>query len=342
MQNALRFSLLMALAAIISIPAVSTPALADSAALRPAPAGALDPNLPYYRPVEKLSGEMKLGGSNTLSHIAAVWIDGFTQFYPDVKISIDVNGSRQAVKDVQAGKTHIGLLSRTVHQEEAEAFRKAFGHPPTVLTPCLERTGIFVHKDNPIKGLTLAQLDAIYSDDCHRGADKPCRTWGQLGLKGKWASQPIVAHGRTKDTGSQVFIQQSVMLGAELRKDLKAHRSNVEMLKAVSTDPNSIGFSGLSYATPDVRPVPLAFSKEEGYIAIDSEEADHGQYPLVRRLQLVVNHAPDKKLRPLEQEFIKYVFSRLGQEDVIKAGFQPIPARPARLALDAVGLGIAR
>jgi len=324
--------------------AVSVPTLsfADNAVLRPAPAGALDPNLPYYRPVEKLSGELKLGGSNTISHIATVWIDGFTQFYPDVKISIDVNGSHQAVVDVQAGKTDIGLLSRTVHDEEIKAFRKAFGHPPTVLTPCMERTGIFVHKDNPLKGLTLAQLDAIYSDECHRGAKKPYRTWGQLGIKGKLANQPIVAHGRTKNTGSQVFIQQSVMLGAELREDLQTHTSNIDMLKAVAADPNSVGFSGLSYATSDVRAVPLAFSESEGFVAIDSEAADHGQYPLVRRLQLVVNHDHDKALKPLEQEFIKYVFSRLGQEDVIKAGFQAIPASPARLALDAVGLGIAR
>jgi len=313
---------------------------ADSA-LRKSPT-ALDPNLPYYRPVEKLAGELKLGGSNTLSHIASVWIDSFTQFYPDVKISIEVNGSRQAVEDVQAGTTQIGLLSRTVRAAEVEAFRKAFGYGPTVLTPCLERTGIYVNKENPIKGLTLAQLDAIYSDKCLRGEKKPIRTWGQLGLTGAWADKPVIAHGRTKDTGSQVFIQRAVMLRAELRDDLKTHPSNVDMLKAVAEDLNSIGFSGLSYATPDVKPVPLAFTEKEGYVGIDSVEADRGLYPLVRRLQLVVKHDPEQELPAVQREFIKYAFSRLGQEDVIKAGFQPIPARPARVALDAVGLGVSR
>ncbi len=335
MTHCFRFFLLL-----LFVVSSSASSRAESA-LREVP-GALDPNLPYYRPVEKLSGELKLGGSNTLSHIATVWIDSFTQFYPDVKISIDVNGSRQAVKDVKAGKTQIGLLSRTVHREEVEDFRKAFGYGPTVLTPCLERTGIFVHKDNPIQGFTLAQLDAIYSDDCRRGEKKPCRTWGQLGLTGAWANKPIVAHGRTYDTGSQVFIQQSVMLGATMRNDLQTHKGNVEMLKAVAANPNSVGFSGLSYATSDVKAVPLGFSKEEGFVAIDSPEADRGQYPLVRRLQLVVKHDPKQELPALQQEFIKYVFSRLGQEDVVKAGFQAIPARPAHVALDAVGLGISR
>ncbi len=335
MHHCFRFFLLLVL-----VVSGSTTSLAENA-LRQAP-GALDPNLPYYRPVENLSGELKLGGSNTLSHIAAVWIDSFTQFYPDVKISIDVNGSRQAVEDVKAGKTQIGLLSRTVHRKEVEAFREKFGYGPTVLTPCLERTGIFVHKDNPIKGLTLAQLDAIYSDDCRRGEEKPLRTWGQLGLTGNWANKPIVAHGRTYDTGSQVFIQQSVMLGAKLREDLQTHKGNVAMLKAVATDPSSIGFSGLSYATSAVKAVPLGFSEQEGFVAIDSPAADRGLYPLVRRLQLVVNHDPQKELSALQQEFIKYVFSRLGQEDVVRAGFQAIPSRPAHVALDAVGLGISR
>jgi hypothetical protein len=100
----------------------------------------LDPNLPYYRPVDKLSGELKLGGSNTMTHVATVWINGFTTFYPDVKITVDVNGSRDAVESVQAGDTHIGLLSRTISADEVKAFQEKLGYPPTVLTPCLERS----------------------------------------------------------------------------------------------------------------------------------------------------------------------------------------------------------
>lgn len=329
------------IAALIPLMACMTTSVLAATAV---PTGqiALDPNLPYYRPVERLTGELKLGGSNTMSHIAAGWIDSFTQIYPEVKITIEVNGSRQAVNDVEAGKSDIGLLSRTVLREEVEAFQKKFGYGPTVLTPCLERTAIFVHKDNPIKGLTMTQLDSIYSPECRRGSDKPCGTWAYFGLEGEWGKRHVVAHGRTKDTGSQIFLQQAVMLGAPLREDMVTHKTNVEMIKAIAEDPNSVGFAGLSYATPEVRAVPLAFTEEEGYVAIDSPEAARGLYPLVRRLQFVVKHDPSTDLPPLQQEFIRYVFSRLGQEDVVKAGFQAIPARPARIALDAVGLGISR
>ena len=302
----------------------------------------LDPNLSIYRPVEKIEGQLKLGGSNTLSHVAAVWIASFEQFYPDAKITVEVNGSRAAVNDVKAGKTDIGLLSRRVREDEINTFHKSFGYPPTVLTPCLERTAIYVHKDNPIKGLTLAQLDAIFSTDCRRGAKQPSREWKQLGMKGAWSSRPIVTHGRTMDTGSQVFMQEAVLLGGPMRDDMETHPSNIDLVKAIANNPGAIGFAGLSYATPEVRAVPLAVAEGKDFVAIDSPEADRGAYPLVRRLQLVVKHDPKQRLRPIEREFIKYVFSTQGQEDVVKAGFQAIPARPARIALDAVGLGLSR
>ena len=114
------------------------------------------------------------------------------------------------------------------------------------------------------------------------------------------------------------------------------------MVKAIAANPGSIGFAGLSYATPEVRAVPLSLGEDKPFVAVDSPEADRGAYPLVRRLQLVVKHAPQEELQPIEREFIKYVFSTQGQEDVVKAGFQAIPARPARVALDAVGLGLSR
>jgi phosphate transport system substrate-binding protein len=304
---------------------------------------ALDPNLPVYRPVSQtLQGELKLTGSNTMSHVAAVWASGFRQFYPDVKISINVEGSREAVSSVASGQAHIGLLSRSITAEEVAAFQQQLKHPPQVLTPCLERMAIYVHKDNPIKGLTLQQIDAVFSADCKRGATQPIRTWGQLGFPGAWATQPVTAQGRNNDTGSQVFFQEAVLLGGKYREDLQGHPDNLELLNAIVADPRSIGFAGICYDNPNVRTVPVAIGPQGPFVAIDSPEADAGAYPLVRPLQLVVDHDPAKGQPAMQAEFIKYVFSSRGQEDVIKSGFQAIPAQPANIALDAVGLGVAR
>ena len=193
--------------------------------------------------------------------MAAVWIASFQTFYPDAKITIEVNGSRSAIDDVKAGKTDIGLLSRRVREDEIESFREAFGYPPTVLTPCLERTGIYVHKDNPVKGLTLAELDAIYSTECKPARKSPAERGDSSDSRARLAAKPIVLHGRTAETGSQVFIQEAVLLGGAMREDIQNHESNVDMVKEIAKNPAAIGFAGLSYATPEVRAVPLAWPK---------------------------------------------------------------------------------
>jgi len=338
----LKIPMLKLFSTVFSIVLIGVVCLQSPVAANDAPPAQLDPNLPIYRPLQRIEGELKLGGSNTMSHVAAAWANSFKQFYPEVKISIDISGSHKAVVSVKSGETNIGLLSRSLRREEASDFADALGYPPTVLTPCLERMAIFVHKDNPIRRLTFAQVDAIYSTTRERGAPQSIGTWGELGVSGALASQQPTAHGRRKETGSQVFFQEAIMLGGPMRKNLKSHKSNINMLKALADDPAGIAFGGMSYASPAVRAVPLAFAEGQPFVAIDSPEADHGHYPLVRRLQLVVNRNPKQKLGTLEQEFIKYAFSRQGQEDVVKAGFQSIPAPPARVALDAIGLGVAR
>lgn len=302
----------------------------------------LDPQMPIYRPVSSLKGELNLAGSSTMANVASVWASRFRQFYPDVKVTIHTTGSRAAVSSVVDNSANIGLLSRSINQDERELFLKARGSEVTVLTPCLERIGIYVHKDNPIRGLSLQQIDGVFSDDIKRGAEKPIRTWGQLGFPGAWEKQPVIVHGRDDDTGSQVFMQEAVMLGGAVRKDIKDHPSNSELMKGIAADPRSIGFAGHSYETTDVRSVPLAIRPEGPYVAIDSEDADNGHYPLMRPLQLVIDHKPGNELPEIEREFIRYVFSSLGQEDVIKAGFQPITGKPAHIALDSVGLNVVR
>ncbi|MEZ6057506.1 MAG: phosphate ABC transporter substrate-binding protein [Planctomycetaceae bacterium] len=300
----------------------------------------LDPDMPTYRPVSSLKGELRLTGSSTMANVASVWAASFRQFYPEVKITIQTTGSRAAVASVLESSADIGLLSRSINKEERDLYLKARGSEATVVTPCLERIGVYVHKDNPIRGLTLAQIDGIFSEDCKRLNDKPIRTWGQLGFPGAWATQPVMVHGRDDDTGSQVFMQEAVMLGGTVRKDIKTHASNNEMMKGIAADPRSVGFAGHSYETQNVRSVPLSIRPEGPYVAIDSEEADHGQYPLMRPLQLVIDHVPGKELPEIEREFIRYVFSSRGQEDVIKAGFQGISGKPAHIALDSIGLNV--
>jgi phosphate transport system substrate-binding protein len=303
------------------------------------PPSPLDPSLPSYRPSAQLSGKITLVGSNTMSQVASIWIDGFRQFHPNVEIENEIRGSANAVSSVINEEATFGLLSRSIHPQEVVAFEKKFGHAPTVLTPTFEPIAVFSHESNPIEGLTLQQLDAIYSTTRLRGAGETATTWGDLGLTGEWASRTITLQGRSNDTGSVVFFRDIVLAGGAYRRDLVAHRSNVDLVKGVAGDTGAIGAAGRTYMLPGVKTIPISVAAGEPFVDVSSVEAAQGRYPLIRPLQLVVNQAPDQELPTLQGEFLKYVFSRLGQEDVLRAGFQPISGRPAEIALDTVGLG---
>lgn len=310
------------------------------AAARPTAAQSpLDPSLQAYRPTEKLSGKLTLSGSYTMSQVAAVWRESFRHYHPDVEIDVQVKGAVEAVHAVTSGEAQIGLLSRSMLQKEAAEFAEKHKHPPTVLIPMYESIAVFVNKDNPVKGLTIKDLDAIFSHTLKRGAAKPAATWGDLGLTGDWAGKPIIVHGRRQATGVQVFFQEVVLAGGEFRPDMKEIVDNNQMLQEIAKEPNGIGFAGTTYTDPGVRMVPLAIQDGRPFVAADSIEATRGGYPLIRPLQLVVDQNPGEPLPPLEAEFLKFVFSQFGQEDVMRAGMHPIGAKPANLALDAVGLG---
>lgn len=297
---------------------------------------AVDPNLhPYYRTSEPLKGKITLLGSNTMASLAAVWADNFRKMYPDVEVVIEVNGAVSAVTNVIEGKATFGLLSRAINQEEAKAFHDHFGYPAHVLTPSLEAIGVYVHKDNPIKSLSLAQLDAIFSTSLKRGSTKAIRTWGELGVTGDLAKQPIVCQGRRPTTGSQVYFQAVVTMNGQLREDLLVNETNADLMKAIVADPRSIGFTGSIYELPETKSVAISY--QDGGPALDLLTRG---YPLVRPLQLVVNHKPGSQMPPEQREFLKYIFSRQGQEDVIIGGFQSIPAAPAQIAIESIGVPI--
>ncbi len=298
----------------------------------------LDPQLPTYRPINALQGEIVLVGSDTMSQVAALWVDQFKEFYPDVQIKIVVKGATNAVPSVMNGEATIGMLSREATPEEITAFKAKKGYEPKLLVPSLERIGVYVHENNPIQSLTLAQLDAIFSKSLKRGETKEITTWGAAGLNGELSAQAISLRGRSATTGSQVFFQSLILQGGEFRAGMTEEKDNISLVKAIKTDPSAIGFSGEMYQISGIKPVAISWKAGEPAYAIDSLADEHGTYPLVRPLQFVVDHAPDKDLPDAEREFLRYVFSLSGQEDVVKAGFHPISANPAKTALSAVGL----
>jgi phosphate transport system substrate-binding protein len=275
-----------------------------------------------------------------MNNLMALWAEGFRKHYPNVQVEIEGKGSSTAPPALIAGNSTFGPMSREMKAGEIDDFKKAFGYEPTALPTSIDMLAVYVHKDNPIAsaGLTLQQVDAIFSKSRNGGFAKDISTWGDLGLTGEWARKPISLYGRNSASGTYGYFKTNALFKGDYKDSVKEQPGSSSVVQGVARDKYGIGYSGIGYKTADVAAVPLATEEGEDFVEAVAKNAYTGEYPLARFLWTYMNYDEGTELEPLRAEFIKYVFSRDGQKDVLKDGYFPIPATIAHEALRKVGL----
>lgn len=298
----------------------------------------VDPELPDYKATQGVTGSLKSIGSDTMNNEMTLWSEGFAKFYPNVRVEIEGKGSSTAPAALIAGTAQFGPMSRPMKQQELDDFEKKFGYKPVELPTSIDMLAVYVHKDNALKSLTLPQVDAIFSKTRKGGFKADIRTWGDLGVKGASAKSPISLYGRNSASGTYGYFKEHALKGGDYKDSVKEQPGSSAVVQGVATDKFAIGYSGIGYKTADVRALPLAPAAGEGAVEATPENAYSGEYPLARFLYVYINHKPGTKLDPLRREFIKYVFSKQGQQDVVKDGYFPVPAAIAKETLTKLGI----
>jgi phosphate transport system substrate-binding protein len=304
-----------------------------------APAAAqvqVDPALPSYKAVSGISGNVSSIGSDTLNNLMTLWAEQFNRFYPNAKIQIEGKGSSTAPPALIAGTAQLGPMSRPMKGTEIDQFEKKYGYKPTPIRTSVDALAIFVNKDNPIRCLTIAQADAVFSKSRRQGYKEDIRTWGQLGLTGEWATRPISLYGRNSASGTYGFFKEHILKNGDYKDEVKEQPGSASVVQGVTVDRFALGYSGIGYATAGVRALPLAEKDGAKCVEATAEASYAGDYPLARFLFVYVNKAPGKMLDPLTREFVKLVVAKEGQEAVVKDGYFPIPASIAREELSKV------
>lgn len=179
---------------------------------------------------------------------------------------------------------------------------------------------------NPIQGLTLDEVDAIFSKTRRSGMAAPLDTWGQAGLAGDWTHRRISLYGRNSASGTYGYFKEVALFGGDFRDTVKEQPGSAAVVQGVTVDRYGIGYSGIGYMTSGVRAVPLARAQGEPYYDTRAANVVSGDYPLARFLQIYVNKAPNRPIDPLVREFVTFIFSRQGQEAVEKDGYLSVPA----------------
>jgi phosphate transport system substrate-binding protein len=296
----------------------------------------VDPELPEYKAAQAF--KLKIIGSDTMKNEMAALMEGFTKFYPNVGSEIEGKGSASAPPALLAGTAQFAPMSRGMNAREVDEFKKKFGYPPVALPTSIDMLEVYVHKDNPIQGLTMQQVDAMFSRTRKGGYAKAINTWGDLGLPGEWADKPIMLYGRNKISGTHKFFLEHALFNGAFRDEVKEQSDSDSVVGNIASDKYAIGYSGMGYKTANVRALPLALDYKSPYIVPEPANAYSGDYPLTRVLLLYVNHQPGTELDPLRREFIRYLYSQQGQADVLRSGYLPVGNHTAIRALTSVQL----
>ena len=289
----------------------------------------VDKDLPEYQKTSGVSGNLSSVGSDTLANLMTLWAESFKKTYPNVNVQIQAAGSSTAPPALTENTSNLGPMSRLMKDKEIETFEKKFGYKPTPVAVAIDALAVFVHKDNPIEGLTIPQVDAIFSSTRTCGGPRDINNWGDLDLSGSWASREVQLYGRNSVSGTYGYFKSKALCKGDFRNTVNEQPGSASVVQSVSASINGIGYSGIGYTTSSVRAVPLSREAGKPFVSANPENAITGAYPLSHFLYVYVNKEPGKPLSPLTREFISLVLSREGQEVVVKDGYIPLPAKVA-------------
>ena len=301
----------------------------------------VDPKLPSYQKTDGIRGNLSSIGSDSMNNLMTLWAEGFKKMYPGVNIQVEGKGSSTAPPALLEGTAQLGPMSRDMKTEEIDLFVKKFGYKPTRLRTCLDALAVYVHKDNPLKSMTMAQVDAVFSKTRKHGYSEDITTWGQLNLTGDWARKPISLYGRNSASGTYGYFKDHALKKGDFKDTVKEQPGSASVVQGITEDSFGMGYSGIGYVTSGVRALALAKDDKSAPIEGTFQNLMDGKYPLGRYLNLYVAMEPGKSLDPLRREFIRFVFSKEGQEIVVKDGYFPLSATVAAEELKRLETGLA-
>lgn len=286
----------------------------------------LDSNIPPYQPVGSLSGTVSIAGSESMKPLTESWAKDLRHLYPGLTINVTSAGSETGLTQLMEGKAQIAAMSRRITSPEIVEFKREFGYEPTEVPVAVDALALFVHKDNPIEGLSLAEVDAMFSSERRRGLKYPVNVWSDVMLlEGEWADAPVHLYGRNGNSGTASFFREHVLNGAGLKKTMTVGVGSASVVLELMKDRFGIGFSSIGYRTSGLRPVPLAAVQGGRYVTPTFETAMDGSYPLRRNLYLYLNRPPKVVPPGPLAEYVKFALSQQGQLTVIDEDYYPLP-----------------
>ena len=177
----------------------------------------LGQGIPEYERTSGVSGNLSSVGSDTLANLMTLWAEDFKRVYPNVNIQIQAAGSSTAPPALTERTSNIGPMSREMKDNEIEAFESRYGYKPTAIPVAIDALAVYVHKDNPIAGMTIPQVDAIFSSNQRCGASEVIDSWGDLEMRGAWERRDIQLFGRNSVSGTYGYFKDVALCDGDFK-----------------------------------------------------------------------------------------------------------------------------
>jgi phosphate transport system substrate-binding protein len=285
---------------------------------------ALDPGIPSYSYQESASGTLAISGSDTMRPLVQAWVDGLRERHPHLKATVSGDGSETGLAALLEHRTELAAMSRRMTAGEISEFVKEYGYEPTEVPVANDALALFVHKDNPIAGLSLEELDAMFCRERRRGVRYTIDSWGLVGLMDEWFETPVRLYGRNGKSGTSYLFREEICKGGTFSSRLNDVHGSASVIQELGIDQHGIGFSSIGYRTSSVRPVPIASVKGGRYVEPTLESALDGSYPLRRNLYFYIAKPPKTSPTPIVAELVRFALSRQGQKLALDLGYFPL------------------
>lgn len=310
-------------------------------------------SLAPYTPSENSTPTLRIWGDRHMAGLVRAWADDYHAVHPEITFELNLLGNGTAMPALYLGRADIALFGRDTIVTDNDGFAHVLKYNPLRIelgTGSLAAPGkatalaLLVHRDNPLAQLTLDQVDAIFSSQRRRGAPAVIRTWGDLGLAGEWADQPIDLYADDTQSVTALFFQR-VALGDSRRmnwahftefRDIRQPDGNVvtaaeQSAAALRADRYGLAVSNLRWLAADLKPLALAERAGEPFVLPTSDTLVLRRYPLSRPIFACVNQRPGRPLDPKVRDFLRYAAGERGQEVLVRQG-DYLPLAPVAVA----------
>lgn len=258
--------------------------------------------------------EIQNKGSDTLVNVAQAWAETYQEVNSQVVVAVSGGGSGTGFAALINGTVDIANASRAIKAKELDLAREK-GQNPIEHVVGYDALAVFVHRDNPLELITIDDLAEIF------GEDGGATAWTDLELEVPGCKdQTIVVVSRQNNSGTYAYFRKAVLgKDRELRLGTRDMHGSKDVVDLVEKTPCAIGYSGLAYATENLKMACVSAHDGAECVAPSVESAVDGSYPIARPLLMYTSNEPEGAVK----DYLDWILSDEGQCIIKNKGYAP-------------------